>query len=146
MTQPQQCQTWATSVTYTIAHSNAGSLTHWARPGIKPESLWMLVRFISTEPWWEPPRWGNPYLILIFPMRSFTESERGVDGVSKVWIFWNCQCVKWEVFLIVLKSQFSLWVYSGTIYKIQQFFCNTASRTRERRWLTTFRLDYTKIV
>ena len=35
------------------SHSNAGSLTHWARPGIEPASSWMLVRFVSTEPQWE---------------------------------------------------------------------------------------------
>ena len=32
---------------HTIAHSNAGFLTHWGRPGIKPESSWILVRFIN---------------------------------------------------------------------------------------------------
>ena len=31
----------------------AGSLTHRARPGIKPVSSWILVRFISAEPPWE---------------------------------------------------------------------------------------------
>ena len=36
----------------TTAHGNAGSLTHWARPGIEPTSSWILVRFISTT---EPP-------------------------------------------------------------------------------------------
>ena len=35
---PKQCRIWAASVTYTIAHSNAGSPTHWDRPGIKPAS------------------------------------------------------------------------------------------------------------
>ena len=35
MPQPQQCQIWAASGTYTIAHSNARSLTHWVRPGNK---------------------------------------------------------------------------------------------------------------
>ena len=45
-----------TSATYTTAHSNAGSLTHWARPGIKPESSWILVRFVTTEPWLKLPR------------------------------------------------------------------------------------------
>ena len=30
-----------------IAHSNAGSLTHWARPGIEPTTTWFLVRFIN---------------------------------------------------------------------------------------------------
>ena len=47
---PEPCLRVAT---YTTAHSNAGSLTHLARPGIKPASSWILVRFLSTEPWWE---------------------------------------------------------------------------------------------
>ena len=38
---------------YTTAHSNARSLTHWARPGIKPASSWILVGFITTKPLWE---------------------------------------------------------------------------------------------
>ena len=28
-------------------HSNAGSLTHWARLGIEPVSSWVLVKFIN---------------------------------------------------------------------------------------------------
>ena len=44
---------WAVSVTYTTAHGNARSLTHWARPGIKPVSSLMVVRFITAEPRWE---------------------------------------------------------------------------------------------
>ena len=35
---------------YTTAHSNAGSLIHWARAGIEPETSWILVRFVTTEP------------------------------------------------------------------------------------------------
>ena len=31
------------SVTYTTTHSNAGSLTDWTRPGIKPASSWILL-------------------------------------------------------------------------------------------------------
>ena len=31
--QPQQCKIQAASATYTTAHGNAGSLTHWARSG-----------------------------------------------------------------------------------------------------------------
>ena len=38
---------WASSATYTTAHSNAESLTHWARPGIEPEFSWMLVEFAN---------------------------------------------------------------------------------------------------
>ena len=43
----------AASVTYTTAHGSARSLIHWVGPGIKPVSLWLLVRFISNEPQWE---------------------------------------------------------------------------------------------
>ena len=37
------------SVTYTIAHSNTGSLTHKAWPGIKLAFSWILV-FLTAEP------------------------------------------------------------------------------------------------
>ena len=46
----------AASLTYTTAHTNSGSLTHWARPGIKPASSWILVGFVSAAPQWELPQ------------------------------------------------------------------------------------------
>ena len=49
MPQPQQRRIWATSATYTIAHSKARSLTHWVRPGTEPTSSWILVRFVTPE-------------------------------------------------------------------------------------------------
>ena len=51
--QPQPCRIRAVSAAYTTAHSNAGSLTYWGRPGIEPTSSWILVRFVSDAPWWE---------------------------------------------------------------------------------------------
>ena len=45
--QPQQRQIWAESTTYTTAHGNARSLTHWARPGMEPVSSWILVGFAN---------------------------------------------------------------------------------------------------
>ena len=48
--------------TYTTAHGNAGFLTHWVRPGIKPASSWILARFVTTEPQWE--LWANIFLFL----------------------------------------------------------------------------------
>ena len=36
MPQPQRCGISASSATYTTAHGDTGSLTHWARPGIEP--------------------------------------------------------------------------------------------------------------
>ena len=46
---PQQCRIPAMFATYTTAHSNsnAGSLTHGARPGIKTKSSWILCRFVN---------------------------------------------------------------------------------------------------
>ena len=34
----------------TTALGNAGSASHWARPGIEPETSWFLVRFVSDAP------------------------------------------------------------------------------------------------
>ena len=40
---------------YTIAHGNAGYLTHLARPGIKPATSWFLVRMDFAAPKKELP-------------------------------------------------------------------------------------------
>ena len=37
----------AASATYTTAHGNSGSLTHWVRPGVESASSWMLVGFVN---------------------------------------------------------------------------------------------------
>ena len=37
----------ARPLAYSTAHGNAGSLTHWARPGIEPATSWFLVGFIN---------------------------------------------------------------------------------------------------
>ena len=51
--QPQQCGIRAISANYTTAQVNAGSLTNWVGPGVKPASLWILVEFVTTEPQWK---------------------------------------------------------------------------------------------
>jgi len=50
-----QHQIGAASAACTTAHSNTGSLTHWARSEIKPTSSWILVGFIFSKPQWELP-------------------------------------------------------------------------------------------
>ena len=45
--QPQQHGIQAMTATFSTAHGNASSLTHWARPGMEPASSWMPVRFIN---------------------------------------------------------------------------------------------------
>ena len=61
---PQPRQIWASSVTYTTAHGNAGSLTHWARPGIERASSWFLVGFVSTAPRRELLKWVSSVWLL----------------------------------------------------------------------------------
>ena len=45
--QVQQCRIQGTFAIYTRAQGSARSLTHWARPGIKLESSWILVGFVN---------------------------------------------------------------------------------------------------
>ena len=49
MPQPQlqQWGIWTASATCTTACKNAGSLTHWASPGIEPASSWTLCLFLN---------------------------------------------------------------------------------------------------
>ena len=54
---PQQHQTWTMFGTYITAHGNAGSLTHWARQGIRPTSSWILAGFVTAEPQWNSELW-----------------------------------------------------------------------------------------
>ena len=46
---------------YTTAHSDTGSLTHWARPGIELASSWIIIGFVTAETQWELPE--NYYVI-----------------------------------------------------------------------------------
>ena len=50
---------WAASTTYTTAHGNAGSFTHWARPGIEPATSGFLVRFANHCATTETPAGGS---------------------------------------------------------------------------------------
>ena len=52
------------SSTYTTAYGNTGSLIHWARPGIKPTSSWMLVVFINH--WIESRAPTSEYFLWLF--------------------------------------------------------------------------------
>ena len=65
-----RCWIGTTAASLHYSHRNAGckpclwptpqlmamrSLTHWLRPGIKPEASWLLVGFIFAAPQWELP-------------------------------------------------------------------------------------------
>ena len=63
----QQHQIWGSLTTYSTAHGNASrSLTHWAGPGIKPTSSWILVGFVNAEPQWKPPHIFSEVSVQVF--------------------------------------------------------------------------------
>ena len=66
MPQPQQQGILAANTTYTTAHGNARSLTHWARPGIEPASSWILVRPLTC---WATT--GTPLLHSLYEDRIY---------------------------------------------------------------------------
>ena len=90
--QPQQCWIQAASMTYTTADSNAGSLTHWTRPGFEPASSWLLVGFISTAPQQEFPSYMGFFVCLHpgmwnFPGQESNPCHRGDQShSSECWI------------------------------------------------------------
>ena len=90
MLQPQQLGNWARSVTYTTAHSNAGYLTHWARPGIKPTYSWILVKFVNCWAMKGTPLRGFFLLLFLFFLFFFRTTlaayggsqARGLNGAT----------------------------------------------------------------
>jgi len=65
---PETQQRWirAASAIYTTAHSNAGSLTHWARAGTEPATSWSLVGFVN-----HCTMTGTPALSFFIPSESW---------------------------------------------------------------------------
>ena len=133
--QPQpQHEIWAESVTYTTTHGNARSLTHRARPGIEPVSSCILVRFVSTEPWWELPKYFIFYfsssMSLLFPMVMFLFMSHshlfcGFSSNKKFYplIFLKKQSPRWLI--LIAAWIFSVWV---SLF----FFPNTISSLNQR--------------
>ena len=98
MPEPEQRGIWAASVTYTTAHGNAGSLIHWARPGIEPaSSSWMLVRFVNhwattgtprtsiltrhPAPWFILPlKWRKPFEDIVSTLETHKVCQREGPG------------------------------------------------------------------
>ena len=95
MPQPQPCGIWAASVTYTTAHSNVRSPTHWARQVIKPTSSWILAVFVTLEPQCELPTMAVLILQLakfalphfcVFPLSADFISRHFSPETSHVWL------------------------------------------------------------
>ena len=93
--QPQQCGIQAMSATYTAAHGNAGSLTHWARPGIEPASSLILVRFVSAEPWWELPFLllyiHTPIILVTYKISNWMNEQKLGNWINEWVNEWICR-------------------------------------------------------
>ena len=84
--QPRQYRIWATSATYTTACGNAGSLTHWARPGIEPafiQTLSWVLNLLSHH----RNSWNLGFLCVCFSFLSFFFFFSRVWGMRK-FTFW----------------------------------------------------------
>ena len=77
--QPQQLTIQAASATYTAAHGNVGSRTHWERPEIEHASSWMPVRFITAEKWQELLFFG---LLTANPVAYRSSQAKGWVGAA----------------------------------------------------------------
>ena len=61
--QPQQHRIQVTSVACAIACGKAWSLTHWARPGMEPASLWIPIGFLIHWTTKETPNFKSKYIL-----------------------------------------------------------------------------------
>ena len=111
-----------------LHHSNARSLTHWARSGIKPASSWMLVRFITTEPQWELHLWVfSPLYSLHLNIVHYTFCTRTLLCAA-----FNVKCVAFFAILHALSYlHFHLhfqpipWSPKYSLYPVGQFLLST---------------------
>ena len=109
--QPQQHQVWAASATYLHCSSwQAGSLTHWVRPGMEPASSWILVRFVTTEPQQElhlfnifgffflvtflscKMSYSPAVLFFSFTVPQFPLVCSSIVSTFQEWTFWSSRC------------------------------------------------------
>ena len=124
MPQPQQHGVQVSSVTYTTAHSNTGSLTYWARPGIESVSSWVLVGLITAEPQWELIKLSIlmkvcslSFLILVVQWLCFSNSDN-LDLFGPFKQDWT-----WIVYLIRAGVMFDLSMLAPTVPRQEMWQC-----------------------
>ena len=113
--QPQQCRIWAMSATYTAGHGNAGSLTHWARPGIVPASSWMLVKFVNH---WATT--GTPPLYFCDVCCNFSFFSSNFIDLSHLFFLRNL--AKGLSILLISKNQLSVLLIFSMVFFVSILF------------------------
>ena len=89
---------WAVVASLRQGHSNAGSLTHWSRPGIEPTSSWMLVGFVNH---WAMTGISKVHIYL-YSQPSISIAPHLVDSTScsshiVVCIYWKIWCSRLRI-------------------------------------------------
>ena len=82
----QQCGIRAASSTHTTAPGNAGSSTHWARPGIEPATSCFLVWFVNHRATMGTPR---VTLFIVNNCNEYNYSDNNIDTSSLDNTSWN---------------------------------------------------------
>ena len=105
--QPQQHRIWAASSTYTTAHGNAGSLTHWARPGTEPTTLWFLI----INHW---AMTGTPlHLVLWLNSILWIYHILSIHQFMDIWVVSSSWLLRIFMYKLLFEHLFSvLWVYA----------------------------------
>ena len=98
--QPQHCQMWAALWPVSAAHSSAGYLIHWARPGIEPTTSQILVLFLTCWATMGMPLIFN--LLVVFRHLLFLIAELRSCGCVPA----GCGCATWPMQLWGLGLQF----------------------------------------
>ena len=118
MLEPQQHGIWAVSATYTTAHNNARSLTHWARPGIKLATSWFLVGFVN--------HWATAELLSILFLKRNTKTwglakaclrYQGLPNASGLFLICVTYLLSWACFpgSQFLTTGIGLWLLTSDI-------------------------------
>ena len=89
------------------SYSNAGSLTHLARPGIEPTASWFLVGFVSAAPWRE-------LLTVIIDKYVFV-------AILNL-VFWLILCFFFVPFFFWLDFSFLFYAYVFSFYECVVWF------------------------
>ena len=114
MSQPQPRGIWVESVTYTTVHGNIESPIHWARPGIKPTSSWILVGFVSVE-----------------SQQELQKKSRLLSWICKSWVFMTKDYVLMKKLLTLYAK--SPWIFERRTHILRLFpFCHFLEARKSR--------------
>ena len=72
-----------------------GSLTHWARPGIEPETSWFLVGFVLPSPARTRAKTGTPQVLFLCKLVPTSQKPDDIGTRKPQPLTYNPQMQKW---------------------------------------------------